>query len=78
MSIKFLHIPLEIIDRLCEEEEKVVILVNAYRTERHSDGTIEERLIAGWGATIRRSKDLFQFDNEDIKTRTDDTKEKLR
>lgn len=42
MTIKFIRLPLEKIDHLCKEEEKIVVCVNAYKTESYKDedGTI--------------------------------------
>lgn len=37
VTINIIHMPLERIDQLCKEEEKIVIYVNAYKTERYKD-----------------------------------------
>jgi hypothetical protein len=78
MTIKFLHTPLERIDQLCQEEEKVEVMINTYKTEYYNDGTSQEVQTGGFGGTIRSSKDLFQFDDEDMKQLADHVKEKLR
>jgi hypothetical protein len=79
MAIRFLHgTPLNQIDRLCQEEEKVMIEISSYRLEYYPDGTIEWVKTGGWGSQIHSSKDLFQYDNEDINVLSDDTKESLR
>jgi hypothetical protein len=78
MTIKFLHTPLERIDRLCQEEEKVEVMINTYKIEYYSDGTSQEVQTGGFGGTIRSSKDLFQFDDEDMKQLADHVKESLR
>jgi hypothetical protein len=51
--------PIEQIDRLCQEEEKVEIMINTYRMEHYSDGTSAWVQTGGFGRTIRSSKDLF-------------------
>ena len=79
MAIRFLHgTPIEQIDRLCNEEEKVIIEISCYREEHYPDGTSEWVKTGGWGSQIRSSKDLFQYDNEDIKVLTDAARESLR
>lgn len=65
--------------RLCEEEEKVEMMINTYRMEHYSDGSSEWVQTGGFGGTIRSSKDLFQFDNdEDMKILSKEAKEGLR
>ena len=76
--IKFLHTPIEQIDRLCKEEEKVEVIINIYHTEYYRDGTSELSQTGGFGGTIKSSKDLIQFDNEDMKKISKQTKHKLR
>jgi hypothetical protein len=38
---------------------------------------IDENKLVGWSYGIRSSKDLIQFDYEDMKTLTEDTKKSL-
>ena len=69
MGIKFLHTSIKQFDRLCNEEEKVVISINCYKTEEtvHPDGsiTLDDVLTSGWGVQIKTWKDIFQIDDED-------------
>jgi hypothetical protein len=72
MKIRFLGVPLEHIDQLCNEEEIVKVTVSTFKREvfAHPGGegdTLEEVQTGGWGCSIRSSKDLVQFveDNED-------------
>jgi hypothetical protein len=79
MTIRFLHgTPLEFSDRLCQEEQKVRIVVEVYRTETTDDGFAKDVIVSKFGSTIKSSKDLFQFDDEDIRFLTEETKDKLR
>jgi hypothetical protein len=86
MTIKFLHMPLEWIDQLCKEHENELVMVSVECYERvqvthDNDGSIvktEEWPTSSFGVSIRSSKDLFQFDDEDMKRLADHIKEKLR
>jgi hypothetical protein len=78
MTIYFLRMPLERIDQLCREEEEVEVWVNAYQTIHYPDGTIEKKQTGGWGATVKSSKDIFQFELEDMKILSEDIKRSLR
>lgn len=78
MTIRFLGTPIDQFDQLCREEEKVMITVSCYKTEELGfpntdvDGSatieIEDVLTGQWSQQIMSSKDIFQFDNEDIGT----------
>jgi hypothetical protein len=79
MTIKFLHTPIERIDQLCKEEEKVEVVINIYRTEHYNDGTPSQLVQkGGYGGTIKSSKDLIQFDDSDMKILSKGVKQKLR
>jgi hypothetical protein len=78
MTIKFFHTPIEQIDRLCKEEQIVRIMISTYQVEALKDGTIVEIETGGFGGTIKSSKDLIQFDNEDMKVLTQKTKKEMR
>lgn len=65
MAIRFLgSTTLKEIDELCRNSDRTEIEINFYR---YDNGTNEMVQISGFGSTIRSSKDLFQFDNLDIK-----------
>jgi hypothetical protein len=77
--------PLDQIDQLikeCREEEFVMISVEVYKREQviHNDGVIkeEEALVSSYGCGIRSSKDVFQFDDEDMKQLAPHVKKQLR
>ena len=55
-----------------------MIEVKAYKTERYKDGTSEEVQVTGWGCQIFSSKDLFQYDNKDMKELAKNLKKSLR
>lgn len=78
MTIRFLGNPLDQIDQLCREEEKVKVTISCHHTEVYNDGTSEEVLTSASTREIRSSKDLFQFDYEDMKLITKQTKQGLR
>lgn len=77
-ELVWLGTPLEQFDQLCKEEERVKITVSCYTTEKYKDGTEEQILTGAWSQEIRSSKDIFQFDYEDMKLLTRDTKKGLR
>ena len=81
-----------IVDQLCKEEEKVMISVSCCKKEKishpnpnaNSDGggggitfEMEDELTGQWSRQIRPSKDIFQFDCEDMKMLTRDTTRSL-
>jgi hypothetical protein len=83
MTIKFLHMPLEWIDQLCKEKEIVMVSVECYervQVTHDNDGSIvtEEWPTSSFGVSIRSSKDLFQFDDSDMKIMSDHVKHSLR
>jgi aminopeptidase-like protein len=73
VKIRFPGVPLEHIDQLCSEEEIVKVSISTFKREimGHYDGsnngktTIEEVQTGGWGCSIRSSKDLIQFVEDD-------------
>jgi hypothetical protein len=84
MIIRFLHMPLDRIDQLCKEHENelIMISVECYKQVQvtHDNGIVktEEWLTSSFGYGIRSSKDVFQFNNEDMKILSEDIKQKLR
>jgi hypothetical protein len=78
MGIKFLGTPIEQFDQLCREEEVVKVSVSCYHTEKNADGTEELVLSGAWGCQIKSSKDIIQFDYEDMKILTKNLKRGLR
>jgi hypothetical protein len=94
MKIRFLGSPIEHIDQLIselEEGEYVKVSVSTHKREvfSHPGGegdTLEEVQTGGWSCTIRSSKDLIEFveddkDEYDAKTKneySDSVKEKYR
>jgi hypothetical protein len=83
--------PLDKIDQLCKEHENenelVMVSIECYKRVpviHHTEDNgidiikIEEWLTSSFGRSIRSSKDLFQFDNEDMKQLADHVKEELR
>lgn len=70
MTIRFLGTPIEQIDQLCKEEPMVKVFINTYAVEYHPDGTAEVVQTGQFGSTIKSSKDLIQFDYEDMKSPT--------
>ena len=76
--------PIERIDQLCKEEEKVKITINTYKTNLYygdKTGLIVNRELVqtgGYGTTIESSKDVFQFDNSDMKQLSKHVKRELR
>ena len=79
MTIKFLHTPIEQIDQLCKEEQIVKVTISTYQTELYKkDGTLALVKTAAFGQTIKSSKDLIQFDNEDMKMLSRKVKHQLR
>lgn len=90
MGIKFLGTPVKAFDRLCSEEEKVVIEVKCFKSEEigyhQPDGSIkfvtEDVQTYGYGRQIFSWRDIFQTDDEDDypekKDISDSVREKLR
>lgn len=80
MTIKFLHTPIEQIDQLCRDEEKVKVTIAVYNTEHYNDGSGPSALVktSEWGQTIKSSMDLIQFDDSDMKKLSRETKHELR
>jgi hypothetical protein len=84
MTIKFLHMPLEWIDQFCKEHENELVMVSVECYKRvqvtHDTGSIvtEEWPTSSFGVSIRSSKDLFQFDDSDMKIMSDHVKHSLR
>lgn len=90
MGIKFLGTPVKQFDKLCREEEKVVIEVKCFKTEvfehREDDRSVvtttEDVLIGAWSSQIKSWRDIFQIDDEDDyldkKELTDKLRESLR
>lgn len=91
MTIRFLHdYTLQRIEELCRDAEakgqKVRVAFEIYdRLEvAHIQPDLsiiinkEDNMIFMFSHQIHSSKDLFQFDNEDIKILTDKTREELR
>jgi hypothetical protein len=79
LTIRFLGTPIDQFDRLCKEEEKVTITISCFSTEEYNDGTPSELVLTfqeSW--QILSSKDIFQFDYEDMKMLTENTKKSLR
>lgn len=72
MKIRFLGVPLEHIEQLCNEEEIVKVSISTFKREvfAHPGGegdTLEEVQTGGWGCEIRSSKDLIQFVEDDTR-----------
>ena len=70
MGIKFLGTPIRQFDRLCSEEEKVIIEIKCFKTEEIVNlekGTVttEDIQTGGWGVQIKSWRDIFQVDDED-------------
>lgn len=73
MGIKFLGTPIKQFDRLCSEEEIVVIRVECYKSEEigypQPEGgmkLVKENIkTGGWSRQIFSWKDIFQTDDED-------------
>jgi hypothetical protein len=92
MTIKFLHMPLNRIDQLCKEHENenelVMVSIECYKRvpvihhDTEDNGIdiikIEDWLTSSYGCGIKSSKDVFQFDDEDMKQLADHVKEELR
>ena len=57
----------------------VKVTISAYNTEHYNDGTPSELVLTSERSQqIMSSKDLFQFDNEDMKLLTKEIKRRLR
>jgi hypothetical protein len=73
MGVKFLGTPIEQFDQLCKEEEKVVITISCYKSDKeglvYPDSTItyEDILTSHYGRQIKSSKDIFSFDGDAAK-----------
>lgn len=92
MGIKFLGVPLNQIDRLCSEEEKVMIEIKTYKTEEIGHPQMDEyrtmKIVKedvqtfGVGMQIHSWRDMLQFDDEpDTPTQkelSDKTREALK
>jgi hypothetical protein len=91
MTVRFLHDhTLQEIDAFCKwaesQNQKVRVTFEMY--EKEIVGHVQPDLSTVWkeednmtfmfSHQIKSSKDLFQFDNEDIKILTEKTKEELR
>jgi hypothetical protein len=82
MGIKFLGTPIRQFDRLCSEEEKVIIEIKCFKTEHviDKDGRFvtEDIQTGGWGVQIKSWKDIFQVDDEDDYPDKKDIRDELR
>jgi hypothetical protein len=70
MKIRFLGVPIEQIDQLCNEEEIVKVSISTFKREvfghpGQESTTLEEVQTGEWGSTIRSSKDLIQVVDDD-------------
>ena len=54
------------------------VTIETFKTELFGDGTVQETQTGGYGRSIKSSKDIFQFDYEDMKLLTSETKRSLR
>ncbi len=78
-GIRFIHyVDPAMIDQMCKEFDFVEVSFNAYDNEKYSDGTVYREQKAGLGAQIKSSKDVVQFDHEDMKLLTAKIKKELR
>jgi hypothetical protein len=86
-GIRFLHtIDPELIDHLCKTSDFVQVTIAAYNYEEiiHPDGTdkpprsMELSKTLGATSQIKSSKDIVQFNSEDMKVLTEKTKKELR
>ncbi|MGH9985873.1 MAG: hypothetical protein ACRD8W_18165 [Nitrososphaeraceae archaeon] len=85
------HWTREDIDKFCSEHEregeKIFVTIQSYKKEsiryhNKEDGSFTDReeyeVSGGWSYQIHSSKDLIQFDNEDMKLLRKDIEEELR
>jgi hypothetical protein len=87
MTIRFLYyLDPELVDYMCNNHDVVEVTIAAYNYEEvltaNGDGTYKRKMErtqkAGFGSTIKSSKDVVQFDNSDMKKLSKHTKQRMR